>query len=84
MTPKDEAGVGLDTLLPNHFMSYLTDLLETIREGTGPIEAMLREGDFEGARQTAQVIAVHARNVEWHTRRLARRNRRIGNIPHSE
>ena len=73
MTPKDEAGVGLHTPLPNNSMNYLIDLLEAIREGTGPIEAMLRESDYAGAHQTARVIAGHARNIEWHTRQLAKR-----------
>lgn len=74
MIPKDEAGVGLS--VPNHSMNYLTDLLETIREGTGPIEAMLREGNYAGAHQTARVIAGHARNLEWHTRQIDKRRAR--------
>jgi hypothetical protein len=84
VTPKDEGGVGLYTPLPNHFMSYLADLLETIREGTGPIEAMLREGDYAGASQTARVIAGHARNLEWHTRQLAKRRARSRSKPRWE
>lgn len=72
MSPKDEFRVGQHTPLPNHFMDYLTDLLETIREGTGPIERMLREGNYAGASQTASIIAGHARKLEWHTRQLAK------------